>query len=102
MNKCPELPFGSTPGGRSMSEAHPTGPHGDDQSGKEDPPPSSNGRGRFSFQRPWVILATAVLLALVCFYGLRSLLNARTHESTDDAFIEADIVSLAPKVAGQV
>jgi membrane fusion protein (multidrug efflux system) len=84
-----------------MSEANPTGPHQDDQPQKGDPPPSK-GRGRFSFKRPGVILTTAVLLALVCFYGLRYLVNARTHESTDDAFIEADIVSLAPKVSGQV
>src|SRR4051794_26215127 len=101
MNECPGLPVGSIRGGRSMSEANPTGPHGDDRPQKGNPPPP-NGRGQPFFQRPWVILATAVLLALVCFYGLRYLANARTHESTDDAFIEANIFSLAQKASGQV
>jgi membrane fusion protein, multidrug efflux system len=45
--------------------------------------------------------ATAVLAALL-FFGLDYLFTFMTHESTDDAFIAAHVVSVAPRVAGQV
>jgi membrane fusion protein (multidrug efflux system) len=45
--------------------------------------------------------ATAVL-AVLLFLGLDYLLTALTHESTDDAFIAAHVVSVAPRVSGQV
>ncbi|MDB6111074.1 MAG: hlyD fusE, partial [Pedosphaera sp.] len=87
----------------SMSEANPSGPHQDDQPQRAGSPPTAEkSRRKFDFKRPWVILTASVLLAITCFYGLRYLVHSRTHESTDDAFIEADVVSLAPKVAGQV
>ena len=42
-----------------------------------------------------LLIAAIVYLATIFFYGL-------THESTDDAFIDAHIVSIAPKIAGRV
>lgn len=36
------------------------------------------------------------------FFGLGYLAESFTHESTDDAFLDGNIVSLAPKVAGRV
>jgi membrane fusion protein (multidrug efflux system) len=36
------------------------------------------------------------------FFGLGILFDALTHESTDDAFIAAHIVSVAPQISGQV
>ena len=53
-------------------------------------------------QRPGVIVVGTVLLALALFFGLRYLAQTLTHESTDDAFIDGDVVTLAPKVAGQI
>lgn len=41
-------------------------------------------------------------LAAVLFIGLDYLADALTHESTDDAFIAGHIISVAPRVAGQV
>jgi membrane fusion protein (multidrug efflux system) len=87
--------------GSTMSEANPAGPQPEKRQPGDGQPPPDKKRGSF-LKKPWVILLGAVLLALGCFYGLRYLVNSHSHESTDDAFIEANIVSLAPKVAGQV
>jgi len=43
-----------------------------------------------------------VLLFVLLFCGLRYLAESLTHEWTDDAFIDASIVAVAPKVSGQV
>jgi membrane fusion protein (multidrug efflux system) len=52
------------------------------------------------FRRPlfWVILI--VVLAAVIIGGTLYYLNARQYETTDDAFVDAHIVRLAPEVAG--
>ncbi len=44
----------------------------------------------------------AALLAGLLYFVLSYLLYASTHESTDDAFIEASSVTVSPKIAGQV
>jgi membrane fusion protein (multidrug efflux system) len=48
-----------------------------------------------------IVVGTAVVFGLL-FFGLGYLAQSLTHESTDDAFLDAHIVSLAPKVAGLV
>jgi membrane fusion protein, multidrug efflux system len=48
----------------------------------------------------WVILAAALTAAF--YHGLAYTLSAWTHESTDDAFLDAHVVAVAPRVAGQV
>jgi len=52
-------------------------------------------------RRP-VILAGTVLLAGLLLFALRYVVEGFTHESTDDAFLDAHIVSLAPKISGLV
>ncbi len=54
------------------------------------------------WQRPLTILIGTVVLGILFFVGLGYLVESLTHESTDDAFLDASIVSVAPKVAGQV
>lgn len=53
------------------------------------------------YKNPRFILLLLLLLAGAVF-GLRYYLHARTVESTDDAFIEAHVVQISPKVAGHV
>ena len=76
-------------------------------------PAPSDERGRSSnsgrlkarlpfFSRPWVVLIGSILLGVICFYGLRYVANAMATESTDDAFVEADYVTLAPRISGRV
>lgn len=54
------------------------------------------------YKRPLVLLIGAVALALGLVFGLRYYFHARSHESTDDAFIEGHVVQVNPKVAGYV
>ena len=53
------------------------------------------------YKNPRFILLFLILLAGAVF-GLRYYLHARLVESTDDAFIEAHVVQISPKVAGHV
>jgi membrane fusion protein, multidrug efflux system len=52
-------------------------------------------------RRPVVIIGTIAIAALL-IWGLGKIANGFSHESTDDAFLAADIVSISPKVSGQV
>lgn len=76
-------------------EAKPHRPEASRPSDKDERRPSF-------FKRPGVIIVFAVLLGIVSYFGLHYYINSKAHESTDDAFIEADVISMAPKVAGQV
>ena len=49
-----------------------------------------------------MILLGTLASVLVLYFGLRYSVESLTHESTDDAFLEAHIVSIAPKVAGHL
>ena len=51
---------------------------------------------------PLFIWPATIVLAVLLFFGLGYLFDVLTHESTDDAFIAAHVVSIAPRVAGQV
>lgn len=44
----------------------------------------------------------AVVLTLGFFYALHYAVNSYTHEETDDAFLESHVVTVAPRVAGQI
>ena len=62
---------------------------------------AAKGKRSFWRRRPVVVVGTLVLFGLL-FLGLRYLAETLTHESTDDAFLDADVISVAPKVPGQV
>ena len=44
----------------------------------------------------------ALVFATLLYFGLLYFNAALTHETTDDAFIEASVVSIAPKIAGHI
>ena len=44
----------------------------------------------------------AVILVLGLIFGIRYWLYSRSHESTDDAFIDGHIIQISPKVSGYV
>ena len=58
----------------------------------------SNGK----LNSPKFIWLAAIVLAGLLHFGLSYLVETFTHESTDDAFIAGHVVSIAPRVAGQV
>ena len=66
------------------------------------PPPQLNGRQLSKLNTPLFVWPATVVLAVLLFFGLDYLVAFMTHESTDDAFIAAHVVSVAPRVAGQV
>ncbi|MGO8930189.1 MAG: HlyD family secretion protein [Limisphaerales bacterium] len=63
--------------------------------------PGTEGKRAFWQRRTVILIGTVVLFALL-FAGLGYLAESLTHESTDDAFLDAHFISIAPKVAGQV
>ena len=63
---------------------------------------SGQEKKRSTFRRPGVIVAAAALAIAGIGYGAFTIFHSLTHESTDDAFINAHIVSSAPKIAGRV
>jgi membrane fusion protein (multidrug efflux system) len=54
------------------------------------------------WNRPPVIVAGTVVLALLLIWGFGMVGKSFSHESTDDAFLTANIVSISPKVSGEV
>jgi len=54
------------------------------------------------YKRPAVIVIAAVVLLIAIIFGIRYWLYARSHESTDDAFIDGHIIQVSPKVSGYV
>jgi membrane fusion protein (multidrug efflux system) len=71
------------------------GKHQEDNKPQEDdkPPP---------WHRPIFWIALAVVLIIGLAVGIPWWLHARSHEWTDDAFIDANTVSVSPQVAGHV
>ena len=51
---------------------------------------------------PKILWPAALALGVLLFFGINYLANVFTHESTDDAFIAGHIISIAPRVGGQV
>lgn len=69
----------------------------DDLSDKSGAPPK-----RPLFRRPGFMIGAGVVLLIALLVGFRYWLYARSHESTDDAFIAGEIVQISPKVSGYV
>src|ERR1700716_1600700 len=59
-------------------------------------------RKRPVYKRPAFLIGAAVVLLIVAIVGLRYWLYARSHESTDDAFIDGHIVQVSPKASGYI
>ncbi len=58
-------------------------------------------RPPFWTRLPVILIGTAAL-GFLLFFGFGYLVESFTHESTDDAFLDADYASVAPRVSGQV
>ena len=65
-------------------------------------PPKGNAALLGKLNSPLFIWPAAVVLAGLLFFGLGYFFDVLTHESTDDAFIAAHVVSIAPRISGQV
>src|SRR5437762_6604963 len=54
------------------------------------------------YRRPAFLIAAVLIILVGGFLGIRYWLHARSHESTDDAFIDAHITQVSPKVSGYI
>src|SRR5689334_12614307 len=59
-------------------------------------------RKRPLYRRPAFLIAAVIVLLIAALLGFRYWLYARSHESTDDAFIDAHITPVSPKVSGYI
>jgi len=59
-------------------------------------------RKRPLYRRPVFLVIASIVLLLALLLGVRYWAYARSHESTDDAFIDGHIVQVSPKVSGYV
>lgn len=57
---------------------------------------------RLRSRRRTFLIIGAIVLLIAAIFGIRYWLYARAHESTDDAFIDADVIQVSPKVAGYI
>jgi len=63
---------------------------------------STNATRQNKLKLPLFLWPAAVGLAVLLYFSIGYLVELFTHESTDDAFIAGHIVSIAPRIAGQV
>lgn len=54
------------------------------------------------YKRPAFLIVAAVVIVAGLIFGLRYWAYARSHESTDDAFIDGRVVQVSPKVSGYI
>jgi membrane fusion protein (multidrug efflux system) len=54
------------------------------------------------YKRPVFLIVASILLIAGVVYGVRYWSYARSHETTDDAFIDGNIIQVSPKVSGYV
>ena len=68
------------------------------------PPPTtiSDLKKPFDWSSQLFVWPAALAAAVLLFFALDYTIVALTHESTDDAFIASRIVSIAPRISGQV
>jgi membrane fusion protein (multidrug efflux system) len=64
--------------------------------------PKQNGGKLARLNSPWLVWPATAALVVLLFFGLSYLNGFLTHESTDDAFVEGHVVSIAPRISGQV
>ena len=93
MSESPAAPAAQTPLQNQTAQLNPPPPA---------PEKKDNGRSLARLNSPLVLWPAGFILAVLLFFGLGYFLNALTHESTDDAFIVGHIVSIAPRIDGQV
>ena len=73
-----------------------------DSSTDASPPPAFKNAQLTKLNSPLVIWPMVCALTVLLFFGLDYFFTAMTHESTDDAFIAGHVVSIAPRISGQV
>jgi len=66
------------------------------------PAPPGNGARLARLNSPWLVWPATIVFAVLLYFTLSYLNVFLTQESTDDAFIEGHVTTIAPRIAGQV
>lgn len=64
--------------------------------------PSREGKGRGGNRRQVLIVAGIIVALIVLFYAVRFIAYMTTHQSTDDAYVDADMVTITSKISERV
>src|SRR5207253_176400 len=64
--------------------------------------PNLSKRGMPPARKRRIFLAVGIIAAIAAVLGVRSWRHAAAFESTDDAYVDADIISISAMVPGQV
>lgn len=83
----PQRPGGTPPKSNGGDTAHST---------------DKNNTKRSFWKRPATIIIGTIALGAIFIWGLGLVARSLSRESTDDAFLAADIVTIAPRISGQV
>jgi membrane fusion protein (multidrug efflux system) len=67
-----------------------------------EPIKKGNGKQFAKLNSPWFLWPATAALTVLLLFALSYLNSFLTHESTDDAFVEGHVVSIAPRISGQV
>src|SRR5690349_20176890 len=73
-----------------------------DARGESIPHADTEIRKRPLYRRPAFLIVAVIVLLIAAIFGIRYWLYSRSHESTDDAFIDAHITPVSPKVSGYI
>ncbi len=76
-----------------------------DNPSSANPPPAAprdNGAKLARLNSPLFLGPATAVLAVLLYFALSYLNGFLAHESTDDAFVEGHVVSIAPRISGQV
>ncbi len=68
----------------------------------DDRGPHEHFRKRPLYKRPAFLIGAIIVLLVAAILGIRYWLYARSHETTDDAFIDGHIIQISPKASGYV
>ncbi len=88
-----ELVESAAPAEGQDQESQPVKANGDQQIQTEKKP---------LYKRPAVLVVASIVLLIGAIVGVRYWLYGRSHESTDDAFIDGHIIQISPKASGYV
>ncbi len=86
----------SVPQDSAATDPRPVEPPKPDKDKKEDDEPAELP----FYKRPLVLIIGGIVLAAIIIGGILYWLHARQYESTDDAFVDAHIIRLAPQISG--
>jgi len=84
------------------TDEHPVGSPIVDEYGEPLADEHEHVRKRPLYRRPLPLIIAAIILLLAIVFGVRYWAYARSHESTDDAFVDGHIIQVSPKISGYV